>query len=83
MKDVEALFAELTEKSHDQPERSDAVRELDGVVQIGKKITEASTEVQIACADETDDAAMEISQLLHLLQVMRAVQDISLEDVSR
>ena len=85
VKDFEALFAELTEKARTRPEGSGTVRELDaGVHQIGKKIVEEAAEVWMACEHEaTDDAAMEISQLLYHLQVMMIAKGISLDDVYR
>ena len=85
MKDFEALYAELSEKARTRPEGSGTVRELDaGVHQIGKKIVEEAAEVWMACEHEsTDDAEMEMSQLLYHLQVMMIAKDISLEDVYR
>ena len=85
MKDFEALFAELTEKARTRPEGSGTVAELDaGVHQIGKKIVEEAAEVWMASEHETtDEAAMEISQLLYHLQVMMIAKGISLEDVYR
>ncbi|WP_114854806.1 phosphoribosyl-ATP diphosphatase [Brachybacterium sp. YJGR34] len=83
MKDFEALFAELTEKARTRPEGSGTVRELDaGVHQIGKKIVEEAAEVWMASEYESsEDAAMEISQLLYHVQVMMVAKGLSLEDV--
>ena len=85
MKDFEALFAELTQKARTRPEGSGTVAELDaGVHQIGKKIVEEAAEVWMASEHETtEEAAMEISQLLYHLQVMMIAKGISLEDVYR
>ncbi|GAA1491351.1 phosphoribosyl-ATP diphosphatase [Brachybacterium sacelli] len=79
------MFAVLTEKAHARPEGSGTVRELDGVVhQIGKRFVVRAAEVRMACEDESkDDAAMEISQLLHHLQVKMVAKNISLANVFR
>ena len=83
MKDFETLYAELAEKAATRPEGSRTVAELDsGVHGIGKKIVEEAAEVWMACEHEsTDDAAMEMSQLLYHLQVMMIAKGMTLEDV--
>ena len=85
VKTFEELWAELNEKAQTRPEGSGTVAELDrGVHFIGKKIVEEAAEVWMAAEHEsTDDAAMEMSQLLYHLQVMMIAKDISLEDVYR
>jgi len=51
---------------------------------IGKKVVEEAAEVWMAAEHETtDDAALEISQLLYHLQVMMIALDLDLEDVYR
>ncbi len=84
-KSFEALFAELRAKAAERAPGSSTVARLDaGVHEIGKKIVEEAAEVWMACEHEsTDDAAMEMSQLLYHLQVMMIAKDISLEDVYR
>ena len=55
-----------------------------GVHHIGKKVVEEAAEVWMAAEYETtDDAALEISQLLYHLQVMMIALDLDLEDVYR
>mgnify|MGYP002714782979 CR=1 FL=1 len=85
MKTFETLFDELSRKAAERPEGSGTVAQLGaGTHAIGKKIVEEAAEVWMACEHEsTDDAAMEMSQLLYHLQVMMIAKDISLEDVYR
>lgn len=84
MKTFDSLYAELLQKSHDRPEGSKTVAELDaGVHAIGKKVVEEAAEVWMAAEYETkDELAEEISQLLYHLQVLMVAKDLSLDDVN-
>ncbi|GAA1867220.1 phosphoribosyl-ATP diphosphatase [Brevibacterium marinum] len=84
MKTFDSLYAELLQKSHDRPEGSKTVAELDaGVHAIGKKVVEEAAEVWMAAEYETkDELAEEISQLLYHLQVLMLAKDLSLDDVN-
>ena len=81
MTTFEDLFAELEVKAKDRPDGSGTVKELDaGVHAIGKKIVEEAAEVWMAAEYETKaDLALEISQLLYHLQVMKVAKDVSVE----
>ena len=83
VKSFEQLWEELSEKAATRPAGSGTVAELDaGVHFIGKKIVEEAAEVWMACEHEsTDDAAMEMSQLLYHLQVMMIAKGYTLADV--
>ena len=85
MKSFEQLFEQLRETARTRPEGSSTVARLDaGVHHIGKKGVEEAAEVWMAAEHETtDDAALEISQLLYHLQVMMIALDLDLEDVYR
>ncbi len=85
MKSFEQLFEQLRETARTRPEGSSAVARLDaGVHHIGKKEGEEGGGVGMAAEHETtDDAALEISQLLYHLQVMMIALDLDLEDVYR
>jgi phosphoribosyl-ATP pyrophosphohydrolase len=55
-----------------------------GVHEISKKVVEEAAEVWMAAEyQSTDDAALEISQLLYHLQVMMLALDLTPEDVYR
>ncbi len=85
MKTFDELFAELETKAQSRPEGSATVAELDaGVHAIGKKIVEEAAEVWMAAEHETsEDAALEISQLLFHLQVLMIARGLTLQDVYR
>ena len=85
MKSFEELFAELTTKAQERPERSGTVDELDrGIHFIGKKIVEEAGEVWIAAEYQSDEElAEEASQLLYHLQVMLIARGLTLDDVYR
>lgn len=85
MKSFEKLFAELTTKAQERPERSGTVDELDrGIHFIGKKIVEEAGEVWIAAEYQSDEElAEEASQLLYHLQVMLIARGLTLDDVYR
>ncbi len=85
MKTFDELFAELEAKAAARPEGSGTVAELDaGVHAIGKKIVEEAAEVWMAAEHESsDDAALEISQLLYHVQVLMIARGLSLQDVYR
>jgi phosphoribosyl-ATP pyrophosphohydrolase len=82
-KSFESLYAELSEKvSSADPGSSTVARVKAGVHEIGKKIVEEAAEVWMAAEfQSTDDAALEISQLLYHLQVLMLALDLDLEDV--
>lgn len=83
MKNFEALFAELKEKSDNRPEDSGTVEALDkGVHFIGKKVIEEAGEVWLAAEYQSDaELAEEMSQLMYWTQVMMLKRGIALEDV--
>ena len=84
MKSFEQLFEQLRETARTRPEGSSTVARLDaGVHHIGKKVVEEAAEVWMAEHESTEDAALEISQLLYHLQVMMIALDLDLEDVYR
>jgi phosphoribosyl-ATP pyrophosphohydrolase len=85
VKDFDALFAELSEKSVSRPDGSATVAELDsGVHGIGKKIVEEAAEVWMAAEYESDEAtAEEISQLIYHLQVLMVAKGLKPSDVWR
>lgn len=85
MKTFDELFAELEAKAAARPEGSGTVAELDaGVHAIGKKIVEEAAEVWMAAEHESsDDAALEISQLLYHVQVLMLARGLRLQDVYR
>jgi len=85
VKTFDELFAELEAKAAARPEGSGTVAELDaGVHAIGKKIVEEAAEVWMAAEHESsDDAALEISQLLYHVQVLMIARGLSLQDVYR
>jgi len=85
VKTFDALYAELERKAAERPEGSGTVALLDaGVHAIGKKIVEEAAEVWMAAEHETtEDAALEISQLVYHLQVLMIAKGIEPEDVWR
>lgn len=85
MTTFEGLFAELQMKAKQRPAGSGTVAELDqGIHAIGKKIVEEAAEVWMAAEYETtDDAALEISQLLYHAQVMMIAKGLDLDDIYR
>jgi phosphoribosyl-ATP pyrophosphohydrolase len=84
-KSFEDLYAELSEKvAAGDPGSSTVQRVEAGVHEIGKKIVEEAAEVWMAAEHQTtDDAALEISQLLYHLQVLMLALDLTPEDVYR
>ncbi len=82
-KTFDTLFAELTAKlAAGDPSSSTVARVEAGVHEIGKKIVEEAAEVWMAAEFQTtDDAALEISQLLYHLQVLMLALDLDLTDV--
>jgi len=82
-KTFEALFADLQDKARTRPAGSDTVARLEaGVHEIGKKIVEEAAEVWMAAEHEgSQEAAVEISQLLYHLQVMMISLDLDLDDI--
>ncbi|WP_209324821.1 phosphoribosyl-ATP diphosphatase [Brevibacterium renqingii] len=84
MKTFDSLYAELLQKSHDRPDGSKTVAELDaGVHAIGKKVVEEAAEVWMAAEYETkEELAEEISQLLYHVQVMMIAKGVTLDEVN-
>ncbi len=84
-KTFEDLYAELSGKVAAGDPASSTVRRVEaGVHEIGKKVVEEAAEVWMAAEyQSTDDAALEISQLLYHLQVMMLALDLTPEDVYR
>ena len=85
MKTFEQLFDQLSETKRTRPEGSGTLARLDaGVHSIGKKVVEEAAEVWMAAEyQSTDDAALEISQLLYHLQVLMIALDLTPEDLYR
>jgi phosphoribosyl-ATP pyrophosphohydrolase len=85
VKDFEAMFAEISEKSQSRPADSKTVKELDsGVHGIGKKIVEEAAEVWMAAEYQSDDElAEEMSQLVYHLQVMMVAKGLTPADLWR
>lgn len=85
MKSFDDLFAELETRARQRPAGSGTVAELDaGVHAIGKKVVEEAAEVWMAAEyQSTDEAAMEISQLIYHLQVMMLAKGLTPADVYR
>lgn len=83
MKNFEALFAELKEKSDNRPEGSGTVEALDkGVHFIGKKVIEEAGEVWLAAEYQSDaELAEEMSQLMYWTQVMMLKRGLTLDDI--
>ena len=83
VKTFDELFAELSRKASDRPEKSGTVAALDaGVHSIGKKVVEEAAEVWMAAEHESPErTAEEISQLLYHLQVLMIARGLSLDDV--
>ena len=84
-KSFEDLWAQLQQTAATRPEGSGTVARLDaGVHAIGKKIVEEAAEVWMAAEHESsDDAALEISQLLYHVQVLMLARGLRLQDVYR
>ncbi|HEY5978769.1 MAG TPA: phosphoribosyl-ATP diphosphatase [Microlunatus sp.] len=84
-KTFEALYAELSGKVAAGDPTSSTVKRVEaGVHEIGKKIVEEAAEVWMAAEHQTtDDAALEISQLIYHLQVMMLALELTPEDVYR
>ena len=84
-KTFEDLYAELSAKVAAADPTSSTVKRVEaGVHEIGKKIVEEAAEVWMAAEFQTtDDAALEISQLIYHLQVMMLALDLTPQDVYR
>ena len=84
-KSFEDLYAELSAKvAAGDPDSSTVKRVEAGVHEIGKKIVEEAAEVWMAAEYQTtDDAALEISQLIYHLQVLMLALELTPEDVYR
>ena len=82
-KSFEDLYAELSAKvAAGDPASSTVQRVEAGVHQIGKKIVEEAAEVWMAAEHEsTEDAALEISQLIYHAQVLMLATGLTLDDV--
>jgi phosphoribosyl-ATP pyrophosphohydrolase len=83
VKTFDSLFSELQEIQAQRPEGSRTVELLDlGTHGIGKKIVEEASEVWMAAEyEETQDLALEISQLIYHLQVLMVHKGITPKDV--
>ena len=77
------LYAVLSQRAEERPERSATVAALDaGIHAMGKKVIEEAGEVWLAAEHEDDDAlALEISQLLYRLQVVMVARGLTPDDV--
>ncbi len=83
MKSFDELYRELLSVKLERPEGSRTVELLDaGVHAVGKKVVEEAAEVWMAAEyEDSEQVAVEISQLLYHLQVMMIAKGVSLEDV--
>jgi phosphoribosyl-ATP pyrophosphohydrolase len=83
VKSFDELYRELLSVKLERPEGSRTVELLDaGVHAVGKKVVEEAAEVWMAAEyEDSEQVAVEISQLLYHLQVMMIAKGVSLEDV--